>query len=202
MTGTYSIRFIASWLAVGSTCWNVALADDLRGPVEALGGPGGPVASALVKQFDLDGDGHLNDAERRQAATEMLKRLDRNRNGRIDPDEQSAGLFELGARRPSEKPAEQGSLRKRLVERFDEDQDGDLNESERKLALKLLNRPAADRATNRLRVETLRRWDANGNNRLEADELDSFLDPAESDSPDVKKNASDQQPKRPSTGDR
>ena len=88
---------------------------------------------------------------------------------------------------PNPKRTEPAALERRLIERFDEDHDGRLDESERKLALKQLNRAAADRATNRLRTESLRRLDGDGNGRLDRDELDDFIDPPADDTPAAQK---------------
>ena len=160
---------------------SIAVADESQSPVEAMGGPGGPISSGLLKLFDRDGNGQLDDDERRSGAADLLKRFDRNRNGQLDSDEQTAALVDLGARRPSPKRTEPVSLESRLLERFDEDHDGELDETERKSALKQLNLASADRATNRLRTESLRRLDADGNGRIDRDELDDFLDPPADD---------------------
>jgi hypothetical protein len=202
MPGFYLIRSGSTLLAICALGCGTALADDAQGPAAALGGPGGPVMRGLVKQFDHNGDGQLDTSERQAAAADMIKRFDRNHNGRLDPDEQTAALVELGARRPSTTRAVQASLQSRLVERFDEDHDGQLDESERKLALKQLSHAAADRATNRLRIELLRRLDANDNGRLDRDELDGFVDPPADDTSGFQKNARNQQPDASTASDR
>jgi Ca2+-binding EF-hand superfamily protein len=206
MSGPHQLRLAAVLLAVLAVgCPAARAEDDPQGPAAALGGPGGPVATGLVKHYDRDGNGQLDLGERQAAAADMLKRFDRNRNGRLDPDEQTAALVELGARHPSAKQAKQTepqSLERRLVERFDEDHDGRLDESERKRALKQLNRAAPDRATNRLRTETLRRLDADGNGRLDSDELDGFVDPPTDGADGTRKKATDQRPDRSATTDR
>ena len=133
MLGPNQARFAAVVLALMAVaCRAAAAEDDLQGPAASMGGPGGLVSSSLVKHYDRDGNGQLDAAERQAAAADMLQRFDRNRNGRLDPDEQTAAFVELGARRPGTKRVEQGSLGRRLVELFDEDHDGQLDESERK----------------------------------------------------------------------
>jgi Ca2+-binding EF-hand superfamily protein len=182
---------------------SIVAADESQSPAEAMGGPGGVVSGGLLKLFDRDGNGQLDDDERRSGAADLLKRFDRNRNGRLDPDEQTAALVELGARRPSPKRKESVSLESRLLKRFDEDHDGELDETERKSALKQLSRASADRDTNRLRTESLRRFDADGNGRIDRDELDDFLDPPAEDAADKKDpEAASRQPARSVEQDR
>jgi Ca2+-binding EF-hand superfamily protein len=192
MLGPRPLCFAALLLGLTAPDCSPAFADDVQSPAEATGGPGGPVSGGLLKWFDRDGNGRLDDEERQTGAAEMIKRFDHNGNARLDPDELTAALVQLGARRPTAQRSEPGSLQRRLRERFDEDHDGQLDVSERKTALKQLSRAATDRTTNRLRTELLRRFDADGNGRLDGAELDDFLDPPANEAAAKKKNANRQ----------
>lgn len=80
----------------------------------------------ILKKFDKDGDGKLNEAERAAAQAqfkanhpEWFAKADADDNGKISPEERKAV-------RPV--------VREKLLEKFDKDGDGKLDEAERKAA--------------------------------------------------------------------
>lgn len=108
-----------------------------------------------IERFDLDGDGELNDEERklareslRQRMEARAKKFDADGDGKLDDTERAAAreamVRERGATPPPERrgfgprrdgdapPHQQdGTKREELRKRFDTNQDGKLDESER-----------------------------------------------------------------------
>lgn len=104
-----------------------------RGP----GGPGGPggrqVPPAVLKEFDKDGDGKLNDeeakaaraamqAKREEAQKKILAEFDADKDGKLNEEERKAMRTAMEAKR------------KALVEKYDADKDGKLSPEEIKAA--------------------------------------------------------------------
>ena len=88
----------------------------------------GPPAS-IIKKFDADGDGKLNEAEHAKAREEMeklrgerLKEFDKDGDGKLTGDEQVAALKGMLAKSEG--------LKKKLTARFDADKSGDLSDAE------------------------------------------------------------------------
>ncbi|MGC3966481.1 MAG: EF-hand domain-containing protein [Pirellulales bacterium] len=102
---------------------------DGKGP----GGPGGRLnpeqMQALVKKFDKDGDGKLNDAEKGAARDEFMKM----RGGK--PGEGQPGAGKPGAGKPGAgKPGEGGPGREAMMKKFDKNGDGTLDDGEKAAA--------------------------------------------------------------------
>lgn len=97
---------------------------DGKGP----GGPGGRPSpeqmQALVKKFDKNGDGKLDDAEKGAAREEFMKL----RGGK--PGEGKPGEGKPGAG----KPGEGGPGREAMMKRFDKNADGKLDDAEKAAA--------------------------------------------------------------------
>jgi hypothetical protein len=85
------------------------------------------VPPEVIAKFDKDGDGKLNEEERKAAKAaheeimkarkeEMLKKFDKDGDGELN-DEEKAAMKE--------------EMKKKMLERFDKDGDGELNEQER-----------------------------------------------------------------------
>ena len=104
-----------------------------RGP----GGPGGPgarqVPPAVLKEFDKDGDGKLNDeeakaaraamqAKREEAQKKILAEFDADKDGKLSEEERKAVRTAMEAKR------------KALIEKYDADGDGKLGPEEIKTA--------------------------------------------------------------------
>lgn len=121
----------------------------------------------LIKRFDQDGDGQLNEAERvaareampsRAARTnqpaaagsaadgrnEVVKRFDKNGDGVIDDSERTAARDELKKSRPAPEgssnavPARPAIDRQMVVKEFDKDGDGKLSDEERQAAMRAM----------------------------------------------------------------
>ncbi|QQL43860.1 EF-hand domain-containing protein [Sulfuriroseicoccus oceanibius] len=86
---------------------------------------------------DLDGDGKLNEAERKQLQEErrrmhqrskqrLLNRFDKDGDGKLNSEEKAEAKAHAEKRR--------NEMRQRLIKEFDADGDGKLNETERKAA--------------------------------------------------------------------
>ena len=87
----------------------------------------GQVPPAVLKEFDKDGDGKLNDEERkamREAAhKKMLEKYDKDKDGKLNDEERKAMREDMEAKR------------KALLEKYDKDKDGRLSAEERKAAV-------------------------------------------------------------------
>ena len=102
-----------------------------------------------IKEFDKDGDGKLNEEERkammeaRMAMGEKLrmereKKFDKDGDGKLSDEERKAMMEAMQKRRPNAGPQFQEMMKK-----FDKDGDGKLNEEERKAMREArLNAPA------------------------------------------------------------
>lgn len=130
-------------------------------PPEAATTMGGPTAKAavrraeLLKRYDKNGDGRIDDDERIEAKEEMLKE---------NVDRQMA-LIAAGGATPEQ-------MRTRLLELFDRNKDGALDADERAAAQTFAEQRAAsaDPQNAATRAELLRRFDQNGNARIDPEE--------------------------------
>lgn len=139
-----------------------------------------PVATAtegmrgneLVKRFDKNGDGKIDDDERADAKEAMLKEQIDRQMARVTASQ-----------------ATPEQLRQRALEFFDDDRDGRLNEDERAAMQKFVETratagvPAARAAW---REEFIKRVDKNANGRLDPEEIatvKAYLDEMRPDAP-------------------
>lgn len=85
--------------------------------------PERPIPAEVLKEFDQDGDGKLNDEERAamRAVREKkkLERYDTDKDGKLSDEE---------------KAAMRASREKEMLEKFDADKDGKISDEERKAA--------------------------------------------------------------------
>ncbi len=113
--------------------------------------------SDLLKRFDKNGDGKIDDDERADAKEAMLKEQIDRQMARVTA---------------SQATSEQ--LRQRALEFFDEDRDGRLNDDERAALQKFIETRAvagSPAVRTAWREEFLRRVDKNANGRLDPDEI-------------------------------
>jgi len=82
----------------------------------------------LLNQFDADGDGKLNDAERENARNAMEMRIENERRNRQQQRNQRQENPATENPRPHDNQPER---RRRPLQRFDTNQDGKLDDSER-----------------------------------------------------------------------
>ena len=101
---------------------------------KALENPG----PRALEKFDADKDGKLSDSEKQAAREAFKKRADANQDGKVDKSERVAAgeAMKAAVNAKKAKPAKnQGkgreAVRAKILERFDEDKDGQLNEAER-----------------------------------------------------------------------
>src|SRR3954468_21040431 len=128
-------------------------------PAPALSKPAGGMKgrrdAEMLKRFDKNGDGRLDDDERaeakeamfkeqmdRQAAratalggteqerAKMLELFDKNKDGRLDDDERAAAE-KFGRERAANLPAGGGPVRAEMIRRLDKNGDGKLDDAER-----------------------------------------------------------------------
>lgn len=97
-------------LAVVFACYGVAVAED-----GAKKRPGGPDREALIKKFDANGDGKLDEAERAKAKEAFAGGRPGGKPGDRKPGAGGPGGFD----------------REALLKKFDENGDGKLDEAER-----------------------------------------------------------------------
>ncbi len=105
------------------------------------GGPAGdrPNKEEILKKFDKDGDGKLNEEEKAQARKTMtanrrvppfvLEKFDKDGDGELNDEEKAEARKAMEERR------------KEMIGKFDKDGDGKLNEEERKAAMAERSKP-------------------------------------------------------------
>ena len=146
-------------------------------------------AADLLKRFDKNGDGKLDEAELADAReamlqeqisrqigakdsprtpqlpAKMLEMFDKNHDGRLDNEERAA------MRRHFEENGlgSDGEIRRELLLRFDQDQDGKLNDTERAEMMRFLSALRVQRAA-QVRDYFLREFDRNGDGKLDENE--------------------------------
>lgn len=128
----------------------------------------------LIKRFDKNGDGKLDEAEKAAAHKamrreggggqgdrykELLRRFDKNGDGRLDDAERAEAEK---ARELVERNGGMGKFRALVLKRFDQDGDGKLNDAERAEAA-------------RFRAEQLRKFDQDGDGQLNDGEREAAL---------------------------
>ena len=99
-------------------------------------GEGRPSREEVMKKFDKDGDGKLNEEEKAELRKQMAERgagrkvppfimekFDKDGDGKLSEDERAEARKAMEARRAE------------MIEKFDKDGDGKLNEEERKAAM-------------------------------------------------------------------
>lgn len=116
------------------------------GPQAGQGAPGGFNPEEMLKRFDKNGDGQLDDEERNAMREslggqrgaggpggfnreEMMKRFDKNGDGQLDEEERNAMRESFGGQRGAGGPG--GFNREEMMKRFDKNGDGELDEEER-----------------------------------------------------------------------
>lgn len=109
-------------------------------------------------------------------AAELLRRFDRNGDGRLDDDERAAAKedmlreqMNLQMARAASIPGGAEAFRKRMLELFDRDGDGRLDDDERAAAQRFA-RERGFSPNGELRDDLLRRFDRNANGRIDDDE--------------------------------
>lgn len=143
------------------------VAQDASTPAAPERGPQ-PNRVELIRQFDQDGDGVLNEterqaaretalqgrpqrpaaqtAERSAAAQEFMRRLDKNGDGKIDEAERAAARAELAKRtqlttgtNAAAATASRPAIdRQAVLKEFDKDGDGQLSDGEREAAMQAM----------------------------------------------------------------
>jgi Ca2+-binding EF-hand superfamily protein len=116
----------------------------------------------MLKRFDLNGDGRIDDHERADAREMMLQEQVDRQMARVAASQATPEVF-----------------RQRALEFFDANRDGRLDEDERVAAQKFIeNRAAATLLPERAawREEFLKRVDKNANGRIDSDERGAVRD--------------------------
>jgi Ca2+-binding EF-hand superfamily protein len=100
----------------------LAFAQDSNPPPERKGIP---IPPEVVKEFDKDGDGKLNEEERKAARDarekQMLEKYDADKDGKLSDEERKAA-----------REAMRAEHEKKMLEKYDKDGDGKLSDEERK----------------------------------------------------------------------
>ena len=108
-------------------------------------GEGRPSREEVMKKFDKDGDGKLNEEEKAELRKQMAERgagrkvppfimekFDKDGDGKLSEDERAEARKAMEARRAE------------MIEKFDKDGDGKLNEEERKAAMPSRTKPGGE----------------------------------------------------------
>jgi Ca2+-binding EF-hand superfamily protein len=114
-----------------------------------------PSREDMMKKFDKDGDGQLNEAERKAAREAMQRRRGGAKGKRGDG--KRGGKDGKGRRR--------GPSRADILKKFDKDGDGKLNEAEQKAAREHMKKQREKRFE-----EMFKKADKDGNGKISADE--------------------------------
>jgi Ca2+-binding EF-hand superfamily protein len=106
---------------------------------------GRPSREEVMKKFDKDGDGKINEEEKAELRKKMaergagrkvppfiLEKFDKDGDGKLSEDERAEARKAMEARRAE------------MIEKFDKDGDGKLNEEERKAAMASRTKPGAE----------------------------------------------------------
>lgn len=160
-------------------------------PAASAAAPAKPMSRTeeILRRFDKNGDGKLDDDEKADAHEAMLQEqmakganpasvrgldayqalglevFDRNRDGRIDEDERRDAFAFVQIRTDA-------SIRESILKRFDKNQDGLLDDSERVASQAYLEEHRGE-----LMHEVLvKRFDKNANGQLDADEKAAIRD--------------------------
>ena len=102
--------------------------------------PARPMPKEIIEKFDADGDGKLNETERKAARTAMEERrtnerervkakFDKDGDGTLNDEERAAARKAMEERQAKNKPVS-GPSRERIRKKFDKDGDGKLNDEE------------------------------------------------------------------------
>jgi Ca2+-binding EF-hand superfamily protein len=182
-----------AWVVMMALAASPSLAEDVKAKVPgkrgAADGQRGPLTPEMMKQllekFDTNKDGRLSAEEKANAQAEMmkkagpgleefLKRFDRDGNGRLDEREQAA------ARQAAQKIRAQGGggpqvgppitfagneIPTAVLEKFDKDGDGKLNDKEMAAAKK-----ASGKRERVKQSEVIKEFDEDGDGKLNAEE--------------------------------
>jgi Ca2+-binding EF-hand superfamily protein len=143
-----------------------------EGPGPVGPGPFGHLREELLKKFDTDGDGQLNDAERAAAREALKQRIaeekqkflekwDKDGDGTLSDAEKAAAREALGQRIREEVQAR----RQEFIKKWDTDGDGKLSEEERKAALDSLPEDKRQEILAR-HQKALEEFDADGDGKL------------------------------------
>lgn len=138
-------RWILGFVCVAAMlCVSMASAQEEGQKKGRRGGPGGFNREEVIKKFDKDGDGKLNEDEQKEARKsmqeefakrreEMTKKFDKDGDGKLNDEEREAARKEFGGRGPGGRGpgGPGGASREELLKKFDTDKDGKLSETER-----------------------------------------------------------------------
>jgi Ca2+-binding EF-hand superfamily protein len=148
----------------------------------------------LLKEFDADGDGKLNEGERTKARAsaskkrggkqgggrpdraQMMKKFDKDGDGKLSESERAAARAAMekrgGGKRGGgkQRPGANGNrIPPEVLKRFDKDGDGKLNEAERKVAMKareeFMKKNGGQGRPDR--KEMMAKFDTNGDGKLD-----------------------------------
>ncbi len=160
--------------------------DSQRGDRGRRGGP--EMRERLLEQFDADEDGVLSDAERdaARAAFEarkaehiarMIEKFDADGDGALNAEElaqaeQAKQRFERAKDRKGQRGKRgHDRLRGELRERFDANEDGQLDEAEREAARAFMEEKKAER-----KAQFIEQWDADGDGQISEAEKQAAKD--------------------------
>lgn len=158
----------------------------------------GEAKKKIVARFDKDGDGKLNEEEKKAAQEQikkrvgdaggdgvakeaLLKKFDKDGDGKLSDSERAAAQEALKKRLGSDEPA--GVGKKALLKKFDKDGDGKLSDEEKKAAKEAVQsrggkgsskpedkKPAEDSKGPAIPAEVLKKFDKDGDGKLNEEE--------------------------------
>jgi len=155
--------------------------------------------AGMLKKFDKDGDGKLNEEEKRAARVgmrqhwekkkaEMMKEFDTDGDGKLSDEEKKAFREEFGKRRKGDKAGKKGEchdrkrlgdkVRKHLLEKFDKDGDGELSDEEHKAAKASWENKAREMREKfaEMKKKFMAKYDTDGDGKLSDEENKAMRD--------------------------
>jgi len=165
---TLGTAFFAGTFVLGLSLSAQDLADEATfGPPEGKG-PRGPMHKKALEKFDKDGDGKLNEEERKAAHEafkknhpemhkKMLEKFDKDGDGKLNEEERQA-------MREAHREMK-GKRREMLLEKFDADGDGKLSPEEHKAAHEAFKEEHPE-----LHKKMLEKFDTDGDGKLSPEE--------------------------------
>ena len=163
-------------------------------------GDGRKMPPEMMEKFDTDGDGQLNDTEKKAMRDEMMakreemtEKFDTDGDGKLNEEERAAMFEATGKEAPQGRKGQGGpegksgkgqrmspEQREKMLEEFDADGDGKLNEAERATARETMEERHGERpeggegkkgkGSQGNREEMMKKYDTDADGKLSEDE--------------------------------
>jgi Ca2+-binding EF-hand superfamily protein len=154
-------------IALSAILGSFALAQDApQRPARGPGGPGAqrPLPAEMLKKFDKDGDGKLSDDERKAMREEMAAAREKAMLEQLDTDKDGKVSDEERKAGEAKRKAAFEARQKEMLEKYDADKDGKLSQEEMKTAGEAR------------RKEMMEKYDTDKDGKLSPEEMKAMRD--------------------------